>query len=104
MKICRNLSHLLTRFFLILPALAQAQATAGRILNLNLDPQAVTSVELRPGFVTAVRLPEAVSSVVVGDPVAFKVEHSDAEPQLVFFKPTNAAAPLVIPDSVDDAS
>jgi hypothetical protein len=37
-----------------------------------------------------VRLPEEVSSVVLGDPVAFKAEHSDGEPQLVFFKPTNA--------------
>jgi len=92
MKIYRNLTHLITLFFLPLPALTQAQPTAGRILNLNLDPQAVTSVELRPGFVTAVRLPEAVSSVVVGDPVAFKAEHSEAEPQLVFFKPTTAAA------------
>jgi hypothetical protein len=92
MKTYRNLGHLITLFYLSLPALAQAQPTAGRILNLNLDPQAVTSVELRPGFVTAVRLPEAVSSVVVGDPVAFKAEHSDSEPQLVFFKPTTAAA------------
>jgi hypothetical protein len=31
-----------------------------------------------------------VSSVVLGDPGAFKAEHSEAEPQLVFFKATSA--------------
>ena len=38
-------------------------------------------------FTTAIRLPEAVSSVVVGDPALFKVEHSEKEPCLVFVKP-----------------
>jgi hypothetical protein len=33
---------------------------------------------------------EEVSSVVLGDPGSFKAEHSDAEPQLVFFKTTSA--------------
>ncbi|MGA8273615.1 MAG: hypothetical protein WB919_18785 [Candidatus Sulfotelmatobacter sp.] len=33
---------------------------------------------------------EEVSSVVLGDPGAFKAEHSEAEPQLVFFKATSA--------------
>ncbi|HZQ17876.1 MAG TPA: hypothetical protein VFA90_04075 [Terriglobales bacterium] len=92
MKICRNLTQVITLLLLLSRSYAQTEPTAGRILNLNLDPQAVTSVELRPGFVTAVRLPEAVSSVVIGDPVAFKAEHSDAEPELVFFKPITAAA------------
>jgi hypothetical protein len=36
-----------------------------------------------------VRLPEEVSSVVLGDPAAFKGEHSEAEPRLVFFKPAS---------------
>jgi hypothetical protein len=31
-----------------------------------------------------------VSSVVLGDPGAFKADHSEAEPQLVFFKATSA--------------
>lgn len=92
MKICRNLTQVIMLFFLFSAAYAQTEPTAGRILNLNLDPQAVTSVELRPGFVTAVRLPEPISSVVIGDPLAFKAEHSDAEPQLVFFKPITGLA------------
>src|SRR5262249_43397503 len=33
---------------------------------------------------------EEVSSVVLGDPGSFKAEHSDAEPQLVFFKAITA--------------
>jgi hypothetical protein len=47
----------------------------------------VTTVYLAPRYVTAVRLPEPVNSVVVGDPGSFSAEHSDREPQLVFVKP-----------------
>lgn len=39
---------------------------------------------------SSVRLPEEVSSVVLGDPAAFKGEHSEAEPRLVFFKPASS--------------
>lgn len=92
MKTCRNLTHVITLFLLLGSASAQNEPTAGKILNLTLDPQAVTSVELEPGFVTAVSLPEPITSVVVGDPSAFKAEHSDVEPQLVFFKPITGAA------------
>ncbi|MHB8412568.1 MAG: hypothetical protein ACYDDI_11575 [Candidatus Acidiferrales bacterium] len=46
----------------------------------------VTVVEVRPHFVTAVRMPETVTSVAVGDPALFQVEHSDHEPRLVFVK------------------
>jgi hypothetical protein len=44
----------------------------------------------KPGYVSSVRVLEEVSSVVLGDPGAFKAEHSEAEPQLVFFKTTTA--------------
>src|SRR5262249_18686907 len=37
-------------------------------------------------FVTAIRVPEPVNSVVVGDPALFQVEHSEHEPELVFVK------------------
>ena len=92
MKICRNLFHLITPLAYLAAAIAQADLAPGRILSLNLDPQSVTTLQLRPGFVTSVRLPEAVSSVVLGDPGAFKAEHSEAEPQLVFFKPSTPSA------------
>ena len=46
----------------------------------------VTTVEVAAHFVTAIRLPEAISSVAVGDPALFEVEHSEREPQLLFVK------------------
>lgn len=52
----------------------------------------VTVVDVAPRFVTTVRLPDAVNSVVVGDPSRFQVEHSDREPKLVFVKATSSKA------------
>ncbi len=46
----------------------------------------VTVVEIAAHFVTAIRLPEAVNSVAVGDPALFQVEHSEREPELVLVK------------------
>ena len=46
----------------------------------------ITTIELTAHFVTAIRVPEAVNSVVVGDPSLFQVEHSEHEPDLVFVK------------------
>jgi hypothetical protein len=46
----------------------------------------VTVVEVAGHFVTAIRVPEPVNSVVVGDPALFQVEHSEREPQMVFVK------------------
>src|SRR6185437_16100044 len=66
---------------------AQTATAPARIINLGLNPHEVTTLHLRLGYVSSVRLPEPVSSVVLGDPAAFKAEHSEAEPELVFFKP-----------------
>jgi len=52
----------------------------------------VTTVFLAPRYVTAIRMPEPINSVVVGDPAAFSAEHSDREPNLVFVKPITAKA------------
>src|SRR6267154_258267 len=46
----------------------------------------VTVVEIAAHFVTAIRLPETVNSVAVGDPAVFQVEHSEREPELVLVK------------------
>lgn len=46
----------------------------------------VTQIEVAAHFVTTIRMPEAINSVVVGDPSLFDVEHSEREPQLVFVK------------------
>jgi hypothetical protein len=50
----------------------------------------VAVVEVKPHFVTAIRMPEPVNSVAVGDPKLFQVEHSPHEPNLVFVKALTA--------------
>jgi hypothetical protein len=73
---------------LILTAAASAQLTI-------IDPQVrskptadhkIITIELATHFVTTIRVPEPVNSVVVGDPALFQVEHSEHEPELVFVK------------------
>jgi hypothetical protein len=88
MKICRIVLNLL----LVASVFAQSRPKADssphpRVGKLTLDPQSVTVLRLHPGYVSSVRLPEEVSSVVLGDPKGFKAEHSEAEPRLVFLKP-----------------
>src|SRR5581483_5839036 len=76
--------------FLVLIAIAGARAQ-----QITINPQVrskatadqkITTVELTAHFVTAIRVPEPVNSVVVGDPALFQVEHSEHEPELVFVK------------------
>lgn len=88
MKMCWIFLHLL----IVGSMLGQAQPQSGtlpnpRVLSLTLGSESVTVVYLRPGFVSSIRLPEEVSSVVIGDPKGFTAEHSEAEPRLVFLKP-----------------
>jgi hypothetical protein len=59
---------------------------------LPLSGGTVTDLHLRPMFTTTIRLPEAVTSVAVGAPTLFEVEHSDQEPRLVFVKPSTKDA------------
>jgi hypothetical protein len=91
MNKCLSLAHLI--LIGLLPfnlAAGQNELPQARILNLSVDTAQVSVLHLRPGYVSSVRVPEEVSSVVLGDPGAFKAEHSEAEPQLVFFKTTTA--------------
>src|SRR5437899_13025409 len=76
---------------LILTVAASAQVT-------TIDPQVrskptadhkIMTIELAAHFVTTIRVPEPVNSVVVGDPALFQVEHSEHEPELVFVKSLN---------------
>ena len=89
MKIRTSLVHLTALGYLTCGALAQNEPLQAHIVSLTLNPQSVTVLHLHPGFVSSVRLPEEVSSVILGDPAAFKGEHSEAEPRLVFFKPAS---------------
>ena len=82
--------------FLILPAFGLAGQTQPQAAPNQVRPQVVgrpirdgqvTTVYLAPHYATAIRMPEPVNSVVVGDPGLFSAEHSDREPQLVFVKP-----------------
>lgn len=76
--------------FLVLIAIAGARAQ-----QITINPQVrisvaadrkITAVDVIPHFVTSIRVPEPVNSVVVGDPALFQVEHSEHEPELVFVK------------------
>jgi len=52
----------------------------------------VQDIHLRPLYTTAIKLPQAVSSLAVGAPTEFEAEHKDQEPNLVFVKPSTHAA------------
>jgi len=91
MNKCLSLVHLITTCVLISHLVsAQNELPQARIVNLIADPEEVLVLHVRPGYVSSVRVLEEVSSVVLGDPGSFKAEHSEAEPQLVFFKATSA--------------
>ena len=91
MNKCLSLVHLITTCILISHLVAaQSELPQARIVNLIADPEQVLVLHVRPGYVSSVRVLEEVSSVVLGDPGSFKAEHSEAEPQLVFFKATTA--------------
>ena len=62
------------------------------IVDLPISASTVTDVHLHPFFTTTIRLPDAVTSVAVGAPTLFEVEHSPDDPRLVFIKPTTAGA------------
>jgi hypothetical protein len=67
-------------------AFAQVPQVVPRVLTNTELAGKVTRVEVAARFVTTIRLPESVNSVVLGDPSRFQVEHSDKEPKLVFVK------------------
>ena len=50
----------------------------------------IATIRLSQHFTTTIRLPEPVSSVIIGDPGLFQAEHSPNEPQLVFVRPISA--------------
>ena len=62
------------------------------VTDLPISGDRVTDLHLRPLFTTTIRLPEAVTSVAVGAPTLFEVEHSDQEARLVFVKPSTKGA------------
>jgi hypothetical protein len=69
------------------------------ISTVTISPDTVTDLRLKPLYAATIRMPEAVSSVVVGAPNLFAAEHSEHEPELVIVKPITrnpAASNLLI--------
>ncbi|HVH87773.1 MAG TPA: hypothetical protein VM912_13680 [Terriglobales bacterium] len=81
-------------FVCLVASLAIAQTETGKVVPeiriLSIQPNTAPLLHLAAGYTTAIRLPEDVSSVVVGNPASFKAEHSEGEPRLVLLKPTTA--------------
>jgi hypothetical protein len=69
---------------------AQPAEVRPQVAGRTMQEGQVTTVYLAPRFATAIRMPDAINSVVLGDPEAFSAEHSDKEPQIVFVKPVTA--------------
>ena len=73
-------------------ASAQVPEIRPQVVGRSMQEGEVTVVYLAPRFATAIRMPDAVNSVVLGDPDSFTAEHSEHEPQIVFVKPITAKA------------
>lgn len=61
------------------------------IVHDILSSDNIFTVYTKPLYTTAIRLPGAVTSIAVGAPTLFKVEHAKAQPRLVFVKPSTHA-------------
>jgi len=76
----------LSLVFLTAAAGAQQPTIVPQVRTKPTADTKITAIELAAHFVTTIRVPEPVNSVVVGDPALFQVEHSEHEPGLVFVK------------------
>ena len=77
----------LAALLLPLPALAADHAVPARVATLTINPREVTILHLRPDFESSIRMPEEVTSVILGSPGEFKAEHNEGEPEYVYVKP-----------------
>ena len=66
--------------------LAQAPQITPQMEGRAVHEGQVTVVYLAPRFATAIWMPDAINSVVLGDPDAFSAEHSEREPRIVIVK------------------
>lgn len=74
-------------FLLPLRMYSADHAVPARVAALTINPSAVTILHLRPEFESTIRMPEEVTSVILGSPSEFKAEHSEGEPEYVYVKP-----------------
>jgi hypothetical protein len=66
---------------------ASEPVVAARVATIVINPGQVTPLHLRPEFESTIRLPEEVTSVILGSPGSFKAEHNEGEPEYVYIKP-----------------
>lgn len=66
---------------------ASEPIVAARVATIVINPSQITPLHLRPEFETAIRMPEEVTSVILGSPGSFKAEHNEGEPDYVYVKP-----------------
>jgi hypothetical protein len=58
-----------------------------RVATVVINPAQITPLHLRPEFESTIRMPEEVTSVILGSPGSFKAEHNEGEPDYVYVKP-----------------
>ena len=58
-----------------------------RVATIAINPRDVTVLHLRPEFESTIRMPEEITSVILGSPGEFKAEHNEGEPEYVYVKP-----------------
>ena len=74
---------------ILLPSWLHAadRTVIARVATVTIDPREVTLLHLRPEFESTIRMPEEVTSVILGSPGSFKAEHNEGEPEYVYVKP-----------------
>ena len=55
-------------------------AVRARVATVTINPAEVTVLHLRPEFESVIRMPEEITSVILGSPGDFKAEHNEGEP------------------------
>lgn len=66
---------------------ATGAPVGARVATIAINPREVAILHLRPEFVSTIRMPEEVTSVILGSPSEFKAEHNEGEPEYVYVKP-----------------
>jgi hypothetical protein len=67
-------------------------AVGARVATITINPKDITVLHLRPEFESTIRMPEEVTSVILGSPGEFKAEHNEGEPEYVYVKPITKQA------------
>ena len=79
--------------FLVPLRLSASDAPVGpRVATITINPKEVTILHLRPEFESTIRMPEEITSVILGSPGEFKAEHNEGEPEYVYVKPITKEA------------